>query len=124
MKKRILILDDDHDTLLVLKDSLTVAGFEVMDLYYSDHLPHLIEEFKPNLLLLDYILFGENGGDICTNIKHDPKTKDLPIVLMSGYPRLSETMGNYGCNAMIAKPFDLDQLIKVLNNVLDKVMIN
>lgn len=123
MKKRILIFDDDHDTLTVLKDSLTIAGFEVLDIYHSDNLYRLIEEFKPDILLLDYILFGENGGEICYGIKHNPITKNLPIVLMSGYPRLSETMGNYGCDAMIAKPFDLGELIKVLNDVLVNVMI-
>ncbi len=124
MTKKVLILDDDHDTLVALKDSLTLAGFYVMDLHHSDNLPKLIEAFKPDILLLDYILFGENGGDICANIKEDIKTKNLPVVLMSGYPRLSETMGNYGCNAMIAKPFDLKDLISVLNEVLETSSVN
>lgn len=123
MKNRIIVLDDDLDTLLVLKEALTFAGFQVMSIYHSDELFQLMDEFKPDLLLLDYILFGENGGDICLNIKHNPSTKDLPVILMSGYPRLTESMGSYQCDAMIAKPFDLDHLIEVVKDVINRVMI-
>lgn len=115
MSKRILILDDDDAILEVMEASLEYANFTVKIIDESKDVFSEIEEFQPDLILLDYILQGINGGEICHQIKTSPRTTGIPVILMSAFPRVLLSLGDYGCDAFIAKPFDLADLIQQVN---------
>lgn len=115
MLKRILILDDDLDTLEAIKEILTYSGFEVRTSPSSDYLNEIIAEYDPHLLLIDMLLKGKNGGDICKELKLSDKTSDLKVILISAYPGLSGSHKKYLCNDFIAKPFDMNVLIDKVN---------
>lgn len=117
--KRILILDDDPDLLEVLKEVLETNGYETRTKLSSPNLFQEIEEFKPDLILLDFLLVNENGGEICVELKRNINTKHLPIVLLSGYCSIQEMHVIYGCDGYLAKPFDLEKLLKIIQNLLD-----
>ncbi|MCD8739909.1 response regulator [Mucilaginibacter roseus] len=120
MVKNILIIDDQPEMLELMTDVLTPEGFTVTALLYTDNIVQTVNIHQPDIVLLDHLLAGINGGELCREIKMHPLTASLPVILLSGYPRLLEAFGDYGCNAFIPKPFDLDELITTINNCLDK----
>jgi DNA-binding response OmpR family regulator len=127
MVKRILIIDDDEALLNVLNEALQYEGFEVKAMLYTDDIFALIKKFSPDLIVLDFILNGINGGELCHQIKHNNQTSFIPIIICSAYSRVIQSLGDYGCDAFISKPFDLNhftskiyELISInsLNNTL------
>jgi CheY-like chemotaxis protein len=65
-------------------------------------------------VLLDYILNGVNGGEVCHVIKNNPKTAAIPVIIVSGYSKLLFSLGDYGCNAILPKPFGLPELLNAV----------
>jgi len=118
MGKNILVIDDDEETLLLLEEMLRYSDFNVNGIKGTSDILKAIEEVKPDLIITDYILQGINGGELCHQVKTNPKTAHLPVVLMSAYPRVLESLGNYGCDVFITKPFDMNQLITSINDCL------
>lgn len=110
-KRRILVLDDDRYILDILDEALSYEEFEVKTAMDIESFFSLMTDYHPNLVLIDYLLRGINGGEVCHQIKSEEGTRDVPVILMSAYPRVFESLGTYGCDAFIAKPFDLYTLI-------------
>lgn len=116
--KRVLVIDDDNDTLDVMEEILTYEGFEVRSLADTSNVFPEINRYSPDIIILDYILRGINGGDICHQIKVNPYTANVPVILMSAYPRVFNSLGSYGCNIFIAKPFDLNDLVGQIHHLI------
>ncbi|MGN6180204.1 MAG: response regulator [Mucilaginibacter sp.] len=119
MCKRILILDDDKDVLDVMQEALTYEGFEVQTISATENIFPVLEQYRPDILLIDYLLNGINGGEICSQIKKNEHTHNLPVVILSAYPRVINSLGYYQCNKFISKPFDLDELVGGINLLTD-----
>lgn len=118
MSKRILIIDDNENHLEVLKETLCYFHYDVKILTNGDHLMETVHLFKPDLILLDYILPGQdNGIALCQKIKNDFQTQDIPVILMSGYHLVSEQFSC--CDGFLYKPFDLNILIQKLATYLE-----
>src|ERR1700742_2716431 len=118
MSKNILIVDDQSDILDVVKEVLEMEGYVVTALTYTDDIIKTVDEHQPDLVMLDYLLAGINGGEHCHFLKTNPMTSHIPVVMMSGYPRVLESLGNYGADAFIPKPLDMNQLYKTIKNLL------
>jgi DNA-binding response OmpR family regulator len=116
MSKRILIVEDDRDIRGLLEDLLGDEGYEVSALDYTESILQSISRFNPDLVILDFLLPGINGGELCYQIKSNPFTMHLPVVMMSAFPRVLESLGDYGANAFIEKPFDIQSLLRVVQN--------
>src|SRR5476651_2498542 len=98
MSKRILVLDDNQDILEIVHETLTYEQFEVISTSESDKVLPLIEEFNPDLVILDYRVAGTNGGEICKSIKLHPKYSDIPVIIFSAYLSNTDQLLNYGCD--------------------------
>lgn len=120
MSKKILILDDSDDILEVMKDVLEMEGYEIKAINYTDDICKAAMAFNADLVILDYILFGINGGELCHMLKTNPVTSHIPVVMVSAYPRVLESLGNYGSDAFIAKPFDLIDIVNTVKGCLLK----
>ena len=112
-------MDDNHDILDMLKDALEELGFNITTLDYTDNIIADIVKYNPDLVLLDFLLAGINGGEHCHQIKSNPITAHLPVIMLSGFPRVLESLGNYGADIFIEKPFDLKNLTSAINNCLE-----
>jgi DNA-binding response OmpR family regulator len=127
MGKRLLILDNDPDVLEVMQEVFLYEGFEVRTLEYTTNIFNEIEDYKPDVIMLDYILNGINGGEICHQIKTNELTCTMPVVIVSAYTKVINSLGYYGCDSFIPKPFDLSDLVSKVNKLLgisDKTGIN
>ena|ERR1700754_3824847 len=118
MLKRVLVLDDNQDILEVVHETLSYEQFEVKSTGESKKVMPLMETFNPDLVILDYRVAGENGGEICKQIKSHPEFSDTPVIIFSAYINHDDEIMAYGCDAVINKPFDLVELIKKVNDLI------
>jgi CheY-like chemotaxis protein len=119
MSKRVLVLDDNQDILDVVHETLSYEKFEVKSTAESDKIMALVEEFAPDLILLDYRVAGTNGGEVCQQIKSHPEFNDIPVIIFSAYINHHDEILAYGCDAVINKPFDLTELINKVNDLIN-----
>lgn len=119
MAKQILIIEDDEDILQVLETVLEHNDFTVKGLSRTDDIFKSIDEYKPDLVLTDYLLSGTNGGKICQLIKGNKDTCHIPVILISAYPELAVSLGTFGFDAFITKPFDINVLVKKINSLVN-----
>jgi len=122
MVKRLLILDNDTDLLEVMQEVFVYEGFDVTTIPSTEDILTEINTHKPDVVMLDYILGGMTGGDICHEIKSNETTRDLPVIIVSAYPLASGSLGSFGCDGFIAKPFDITDLIEQVNTLLAKAI--
>ena len=113
--KKILIIDDDAPIREVINFILSNEGYEVFELDSGRLVLETVCDVQPDVILLDIMLGGTDGRDICKSLKIDTITSGIPIIMISashGVHTVHET-----CNAddYIAKPFNLDDLIKQVN---------
>lgn len=118
---RILVVDDDKDLLEVTQALLAKKGFQVEIGTSWEEAQERIESFEPQLILLDVFLSGIDGLDICKQLKAMPRTRDIPILIFSGYPRVAESViYEYGADDFIAKPFEVNDLVTKMHAVLSQ----
>jgi len=115
LNKRILILDDHQAILDVVTEALIYEKFEVRSISLGGQLFEAVSEFSPHLILLDYKLADTNGGDLCQQLKASTEHCHIPVVLFSAYFTMGETSRPGGCDDILYKPFDLDQLLQTIN---------
>jgi DNA-binding response OmpR family regulator len=118
MEKRLLVIDDDKDILDVVRTIFEDEGYIVRCLADVDDVFTEINLFRPNVVLIDYMLGISNGAEICYQIKSNAGTLHIPVILFSAHHRAIEAIGNYGWNAFIGKPFDIEQIKSVVGRFI------
>lgn len=122
--KRILIVENDESLLSVFEDLFGYEGFDVQSHAETDDIFALVEAYRPDLVLLDYMLPGINGGELCAQLKREVSTQNIPVVICSAYAPVILSLGSYGCNAFVSKPFEMkDLLAKVKECIADPTKI-
>ena len=105
MSKRILIVEDDYAILCLLTDLLNEEGYEVVGMNFTPSIVESIMTHEPDLVMLDFLIPGVNGGELCQDIKGNAATAGTPVILLSAHHRFLQTFGDYGSDGFIAKPF-------------------
>ncbi len=111
MAKNILIVENDEKLVEVLREFFSAYGYNLKVLPQAYDIRPLVKEFKADLVLLDFLLPGVNGGELCLQIKRSEKLKNIPVIIYSAFPKVMLALGDYGCNAFISKPFNLEDLM-------------
>lgn len=116
--KKIIIIDNDRDTLDILSFLFEDLEFEVFQ--YTNRIPigEIIEK-NPDIILLDYYLDDCYGSEICTELKENPMTMHVPIVLLSTSLDLHKIAMDSGADAYLAKPFDIQNIENLVGELLD-----
>ncbi len=112
MNNKILIIDDDLGINEVLKIILSENNYETKVITNPEKIMKTLEEFGPNLILLDIFLPNISGSEICKQIKNNSKTKDIPIIMLSASTQTKSLALKAGADDFMFKPFDLDELIE------------
>jgi DNA-binding response OmpR family regulator len=117
----VLVVDDDRDILTVLQILLTQNNYIVEGIFKWELIDETIEVFVPDLILLDISLVGADGRLICKQLKERADTKHIPIILFSANMNAEKNFMEYNANDFIAKPFEIDMLVKkVFANLPDR----
>ncbi|MDE2026156.1 MAG: response regulator [Patescibacteria group bacterium] len=118
--KTILLVDDNLDILEAVQYLLEDAGHRVIPVENGEYLESLSKENLPDLILLDMLLSGKDGGEIAYKLKHNELTKHVPIIMVSAHPSAKEAAKKSGADDFIAKPFNIEQLLGMINKYLRK----
>lgn len=119
---KVYVVDDDANALMAVEHTLDVRGFEVTT--YPDiglALDHIKHE-PPDLLILDVNMPGVNGIQICKQMKSNPRTSSIPILIFTSDPSRENVQNAIasGANGFIAKPFDPKGLTAKVREVLEQ----
>jgi len=109
--KTIMIADDDPGVLDALCLMLEYEGYDVLCTPNGADALN-IQNNMPDLLLLDIWMSGVDGRDICKQLKKQPATKNLPIVLISASQDIERSALESGADDFLAKPFEMNELLK------------
>ncbi|MBW4888744.1 response regulator [Mucilaginibacter sp. HMF5004] len=119
MSKKILVLDDDVFILSALQDVLEYYGYEVKTQTRGDKVFEQIEEYHPDLILLDVMLAEMDGREICRNIKEKPTTAEIPVILISATHNLADCLNQQlPPDDFVPKPFDIGTLMSKIEHQL------
>jgi CheY-like chemotaxis protein len=113
MQKKILIVDDNMLMIEVMSYILINNGYEVVAASGSTEVFDYIRANHPDLVILDAILPGMNGREICQLIKLNKTTRNLPVIMCSGDETIGEALKQNGApDDILQKPFDINNLIE------------
>jgi CheY-like chemotaxis protein len=117
-QQRVLIIDDQQDILDLLTEILGPKGYHIITLNEVHDIFTEIENGQPDIILMDFILSGINGGEFCAQIKKNMKTKHIPVIFLSAHSRVIESLGHYGYDDFVTKPFDIDDILDTIEKYL------
>lgn len=120
MKKSVVLIENDAAIAEVVDYILTELGHEVVQIP-AHHYTHAITTYNPGLIMLDYSLGGDLTGDkICRELKSSPATSNIPVILVSAINGLEEAGRQCAADDVLAKPFDIADLEKLVNKWLNR----
>lgn len=110
-KKRILVTDDDEGVQDIFKLIFEKAGYEVA--VYGEAVSIFENKYEcPDLFLLDKQLSGHDGLKLCTFLKGQHSTKDIPVIIVSATPGIAALAQQSGADDFIEKPFEMKALLQ------------
>lgn len=120
MKKKILVVDDEKDIVDLITYNLEKEGFSVIKAYDGEKAFELIKTQKPNLMILDLMLPGVRGLDVCRAIRRNPAIETLPIIMLTARSdHMDKILGlEMGADDYVTKPFNVRELMARVNAVL------
>lgn len=117
---RILIVDDDQTIGFMLRDILEFNNYEVIVSQEPRKTKENIRENKIDLVLLDKLISGVDGTDVCADLRQDEDFKGIPVIMMSALHNANEICKEAGATEFIAKPFDMESLTSLIADVLKR----
>ena len=116
--KKVLIVDDDTDILEVLNLLFEYSGYQTKATPEAEYTYSMIEDFKPDAIILDVLLSGYDGREICRKLKAADNTRKIPVVMISAHPDAARTTREAGADGFVAKPFDIHVLLEKVEKLL------
>jgi DNA-binding response OmpR family regulator len=120
MGKKILVVDDDEGIVEVIQIVLESEGYCVR-ISMNDGFLQEISQDMPDLILLDVLLAGIDGREICKELKKDPKTCHIPVIMLSAHASTKTLIDGIEANGYLEKPFDVDDLVAIVQKHLSSV---
>ena len=117
---KILVVDDDSGIGEMLKTLLEFYDFNVTITENPNAAEELIQKHDIDLVLLDMLISGVNGTDVCRRLRKNEHTSDVPVLMMSALHDAGAKCRDAGANDFIAKPFEMEELISKIKEVLEE----
>lgn len=116
----VLVVDDEPDIREVIRFSLEGAGFRVLEAGHADEARKLLLSESPDLMLLDWMLPGRSGLELAQQLKQNPRTRAVPIIMVSARGEEEDRVRGLetGADDYIAKPFSPREMVARVNAVL------
>ena len=118
---RILIVDDDPDTVFILSRHLQREGFVAIEALCGADCLRIARETEVDVILLDLMMPGMDGFQVCREIKGDPKTAEIPVILITGRTDVEARREGIrlGASEFLTKPVSCRQLVARINSQLN-----
>ena len=120
MSPRILIVEDEEALTLLLRYNLEAAGYSVETVGRGDEADIRLHEGKPDLIILDWMLPGLSGIELCRRLRSRPDTRQLPIIMLTARGEESERVRGLatGADDYVVKPFSVPELVARVSALL------
>jgi DNA-binding response OmpR family regulator len=115
IKKKVLVVDDERAILTVLSIKLRVSGYHVVTASSGEEGLALIKSGRPDIMLLDVIMPGMDGFEVLEKVR---AVSELPVIVFSARPENSEKALKLGANDFLAKPMDVDEMVRKIGRLL------
>ncbi len=124
--KRLLVVEDDRPIADLLKHHFTTAGFTVTTTADGDEALILIEEINPDLVVLDWMIEGTSGIEVCRRLRRSPKTAKLPVIMLTARGDEEDRIRGLetGADDFVPKPFSPKELVARANALLRRSQPN
>ena len=113
MSKRIIVLEDNKEILDLIEEILTDEGYHIMAFNHYESVDNIID-FAPQLILIDVRLTDGYGHLLCADLKANPQTSHIPVILVSGAGNLEKIAQECHADNFLSKPFNMDDLVKMV----------
>ncbi|MCX7014928.1 MAG: response regulator [Candidatus Sumerlaeota bacterium] len=125
MARTVVLIDDEADLVEMLTQALESKGFKVYGAYNGIHGLELVRRINPDVVICDLMMPGMSGLEVCRNLRGDPETKDIPILVISALGAESDKPEAFWAAGLksddfISKPFEPLELFGRLEYVLRK----
>jgi two-component system KDP operon response regulator KdpE len=108
-KKKVLLVDDERAILRVIGIKLRISGFDVLTASGGQEALDLVKTNSPDIILLDVIMPGIDGFEVLEKLR---TFSELPVIVFSARPDNAQKALSLGANDFLAKPFDVDDMVK------------
>ena len=115
--KKIIIVEDDPDTLDLMEIILRDCNYIVIKVNREISVKE-IYSIKPDLIIIDFLLPFGLGTELCLNIKSNHHTKEIPVLMYSANNDIEKLAKDNGADAYIAKPFDIDDMVHLVEKTI------
>ncbi len=119
-RTKILIVDDEPDTLIPLKRALELEDYNVIEAHDGVEALEKVRDEIPDLMILDLMLPGLDGFEVCQRLKGDETTRSIPIIMLTAKSEVPDKVKGIelGADDYVTKPFDLAELRARIKAVL------
>ncbi len=120
MAEVVLIADDDPDVARAVEINLSLEGYEVHLAADGDEALDQAFKIKPDLVVLDVVMPGKDGLEVCQALRADPRTANVPVVLLTAKSQAADKVAGFGAGAddYVVKPFEPQELVARVTGVL------
>ncbi len=108
--KHILVIDDNEDILHMLKAMLQMKGYKVSMRDSPIGIENELAENRPDMIIMDMLLSGADGREICKTLKEDEIFSTIPLLMISAHPNARKDCLAAGADFFLEKPFDMNEL--------------
>src|SRR5947208_2725628 len=117
-RKRVLVVEDDAWIRWFMCDVLTEEGYQVSEAADGRTAIRLIEESPPHIVLLDVAMPGVTGVEVLRQLRSRRRTRALPVVIVSAYPRVLTPADEASVACILNKPLHIEKLLAAVRQVL------
>ena len=120
MAKTILLVEDSPAHLKLMESALEGLGYEIITAGDGEKALEQVERWRPDLVLLDVVLPKKNGYQVCRQIKSEPATRSIPVIMVSSKTQDSDRYWGMkqGADGYLTKPFQPKELADAVANHL------
>ena len=116
--KQILVIDDDPDIGVMIKLMLEFKGYSVKITDRGKNIAGMLRDNTIDLIIMDMLLSGINGVDICRQLKQSAETACIPLIMISAHPNAKEICLEAGADEFISKPFDMQDILTKIDRLI------